>query len=51
VGTQEVPDSRWSQTDELLTQARSAITRTFTEEECTLYGIDPCPTLEQIQDT
>ena len=36
-------------TDELLEIARSRVTRTFTETECTTYRIDPCPTLEDIK--
>jgi WD40 repeat protein len=36
-------------TDELLEIARSRVTRTFTETECTTYRIDPCPTLEDIR--
>ena len=34
---------------ELVDLARSRITRAPTVEECTTYGIDPCPTLEDIQ--
>ncbi len=35
--------------DELIDIARSRITRTFTDQECTTYNIDPCPTLEEVQ--
>jgi WD40 repeat protein len=45
--------ARWAvvtlDVQELLRQARTAVTRTFTDEECTLYSIDPCPTLDQIK--
>lgn len=34
---------------ELIDIARSQVTRSFTEGECTTYHIDPCPTLEEIQ--
>ena len=34
--------------DELLHFARSRISRSFTQAECTTYSIDPCPTLEDI---
>lgn len=33
----------------LLEAARARVTRTFTAEECETYGIDECPTLEEIQ--
>jgi WD40 repeat protein len=32
--------------DRLLQVAKSRLTRSFTENECATYGIDPCPTLE-----
>jgi len=35
--------------NELLDQARNALTRSYTDDECRLYGIDPCPTLEDIK--
>jgi len=34
---------------ELVRIARSAATRTFTPVECARFGIDPCPTLEQLR--
>jgi hypothetical protein len=34
---------------ELLQTVRASLTRTFTATECATYGIDPCPTLEEIQ--
>jgi WD40 repeat protein len=34
---------------ELLDIARERVTRTFTATECQTYGIDPCPTLEDIR--
>ncbi len=34
---------------ELAATVRASLTRTFTAEECTTYGIDPCPTLEQMR--
>lgn len=34
---------------DLLAEAAQALTRAFTGEECALYGIDPCPTLEDIR--
>jgi WD40 repeat protein len=34
---------------ELVGIARSQVTRGFTEQECTTYHLDPCPTLEDIQ--
>jgi WD40 repeat protein len=36
--------------DELLDIARSRLIRSFTAEECTRFGIDPCPKLEEIKD-
>jgi WD40 repeat protein len=35
--------------DALAEIARSRLTRTFTVEECARFGIDPCPTLEEIK--
>lgn len=37
--------------DVLLQQARITITRSFTEQECRLYGIHPCPTLEESKES
>jgi len=34
---------------ELADTVRASLSRTFTATECTTYGIDPCPTLEQMQ--
>ncbi len=34
---------------ELADTVRASLTRTFTATECTTYGIDPCPTLEQMR--
>ena len=34
---------------ELANTVRASLTRTFTDTECTTYGIDPCPTLEQMR--
>jgi WD40 repeat protein len=36
-------------TTELLDIARNRITRSFTDDECTTYRIDPCPDLEKIR--
>jgi WD40 repeat protein len=36
-------------TDELIDIARSRLTRTLTIDECATFGIDPCPTLEDIR--
>ena len=35
--------------EELRAIAQSRVTRSFTAAECSLYGIDPCPTLEEIR--
>ena len=35
--------------DELVRVARSRISRSLTDEECSAYLIDPCPTLEELQ--
>jgi hypothetical protein len=35
--------------DELVRLTRASLTRTFTEVECARYGIDPCPTLEELR--
>ena len=34
---------------ELADIVRASLTRTFTGEECTRYGIAPCPTLEEMR--
>jgi len=34
---------------DLLLAGRQALTRSFTETECATYGIEPCPTLEDIR--
>ncbi len=34
---------------ELADAVRASLTRSFTPGECTTYGIDPCPTLEQMR--
>jgi WD40 repeat protein len=34
---------------ELLQTVRASLTRTFTATECATYGIEPCPTLEEIR--
>jgi DNA-binding SARP family transcriptional activator/WD40 repeat protein len=36
--------------EDLLSEARSRLTRTFTVGECSTYQIDPCPTLEEIME-
>ncbi len=35
--------------DQLGDIATAGLTRSFTAEECATYGIDPCPTLEEIR--
>ncbi len=35
-------------TDRLLQVAKSRLTRSLTQDECATYGIDPCPTLEEM---
>ena len=35
--------------DELLSVARSRVTRSLTEGECEAYRVDPCPTLEELR--
>jgi WD40 repeat protein len=35
--------------DELIDIARSRLIRSFTAEECAQFGIEPCPTLEEIK--
>jgi hypothetical protein len=34
---------------ELADTVRASLTRTFTATECTSYGIDPCPTREEMR--
>jgi WD domain, G-beta repeat len=34
---------------ELVKLVRASLTRSFTDTECKTYGIDPCPTLEQLR--
>jgi hypothetical protein len=36
-------------TDDFLTNVREGLRRSFTEQECDLYRIDPCPTLEEMR--
>ena len=36
-------------TDELVSIASERLTRGLSDDECQLYGIDPCPTLEEIK--
>jgi WD40 repeat protein len=36
-------------TDRLLSETRVGLLRSFTEQECVTYRIDPCPTLEDLQ--
>ncbi len=36
-------------TDELMREARTRLSRTFTETECATYQIDPCPTLGEVR--
>ena len=33
----------------LLAVARDRLTRSFSDQECAIYRIDPCPTLEEIR--
>ena len=46
-------DGRWGQLSldsrALLVRAQAGLRRSFTDAECQLYGIDPCPTLEEIK--
>ena len=37
-------------TDELVARARAGLRRTFTEQECAVYHIDPCPSLDDMRD-
>jgi WD40 repeat protein len=34
---------------ELADTVRASLTRSFTDTECTTYGIDPCPTLAEMR--
>jgi hypothetical protein len=34
---------------ELVKLVRASLTRTFTDTECKTYGIERCPTLEQVR--
>lgn len=36
--------------DELLSIARSRLTRGFTDSECTRFEIEPCPTLDELRE-
>jgi WD40 repeat protein len=36
--------------EDLVAEAQARLTRSFTEEECSAYLIDPCPTLEEIME-
>ena len=36
-------------TDRLLADVRASLLRSFTDQECRTYRIDPCPTLEEFQ--
>ena len=36
-------------TDELLARTREGVRRTFTDQECVTYRIDPCPSLEEFR--
>ena len=53
MGIARAQGARWAvvslDVQELLAQARASVTRTFSAEECTLYGIDPCPTLKEMR--
>jgi len=35
--------------ERVVDNARESLTRTFTDDECAIYGIDPCPDLETIR--
>ncbi len=37
-------------TDELVSRTRANLRRTFTDQECDVYRIDPCPTLDEMRD-
>ena len=37
-------------TDELVSRTRDNLRRTFTEQECTTYQIEPCPTLQEMRE-
>ncbi len=34
----------------LISDAKAGLFRSFTDQECLTYRIDPCPTLEELQD-
>jgi hypothetical protein len=36
-------------TDVFLEETRQGLRRTFTDQECATYRIDPCPTLEEMR--
>ena len=36
-------------TDRLLADTRAGLLRSFTEQECQTYRIDPCPTLDEMK--
>jgi WD40 repeat protein len=36
-------------TDDFLDRTRLGLRRTFTDQECTIYRIDPCPTLDEMR--
>jgi WD40 repeat protein len=38
-----------TQSDRLLELVRGSLTRAFTQRECQRYGLDPCPTLEDLR--
>jgi WD40 repeat protein len=46
-------DAKWLEVslsiDELVAAAQLRLTRSFSEGECAIYGIKPCPTLEEIR--
>jgi WD40 repeat protein len=37
-------------TERLLSETRAGLLRSFTEQECVTYRIDPCPTLDDVKD-
>ena len=37
------------ETSKLVADARAAVARSFSESECRIYRIDPCPTLDEIR--
>ncbi len=36
-------------TDDLVARTRANLRRSFTDQECAAYRIDPCPTLEEMR--